>query len=157
MNSPNTHSKPSDEYGTPWYIIENLEVEFGPFDLDVCCSEDNCKAHNGFFSDNDEDGLKEDWSDDGRDVLCWMNPPYSRGNLRRWLTKAIEESQKPGVTVVALIPSDTSTSWWDLVWDRSNHEPQKGMEIRFVDHRISFEGAKWPAKFGSAIVIMWGK
>lgn len=103
------------------------------------------------------DGLTASWVQlaaslqRGRSV--WLNPPYSRGSLMQWCAKAELESQA-GLTVVLLIPGDTSTEYFHRYALRHEH--------RFINRRLSFEGAPRdkqgrlapPAKFGSLLVVM---
>ena len=79
-----------------------------------------------------------------------MNPPYGK-DIKKWVVKAYEESQR-GVLVVCLLPARTDTSWW---WDYC----MKG-DIRFIRGRIKFKGlnkygklTNWNATFPSAVVI----
>src|SRR5688572_6331257 len=118
-------SKKSDEWGTPQYLFDELNREFG-FTLDVCASKDNYKCI-GYFTKHD-DGLSKDWSND----VCWMNPPYSC--IKDWIRKAYEESVK-GSIVVALVPARTDTRWfWDYCYQKPN------VQIRFLKGRLKFTG-----------------
>lgn len=97
---------------------------------------------------------------------AWVNPPYSPkgGPLIRWVQKFIEERDH-GWTIVALLPADTSTKWWDLIWDRSRSKWKPGIQGHFlsprVKHRLPHAGEPGydPTKkqgsptWGSAIII----
>ena len=97
--------KESDLYETPPHIFENLSRAFGPFDLDVCALKLTAKCDR-FFSPHDN-ALDQRW--EGR---CWMNPPYS--DPLPWISKAQNEA-KFGAFIVALLPSDTSTAWYQMM------------------------------------------
>lgn len=128
-----------DLWGTPPKIYDPLNAEFG-FTLDPCCVPETAKCAKYYTPI--EDGLKQDWS--GETAYC--NPPYSRGNIDKWVHKCYIESQKPGTMVVALLPVSTSCDWFhDWVW-------HKGI-IRYVKRRIRFVNAPSTAPFSSMIVI----
>lgn len=131
----------SDLWETPWRIIKKLDKEFG-FTLDPCCLPHNATAEKYYTPE--DNGLVQDWS--GEVVYC--NPPYSRGNIDKWVKKCYEESQKQNTTVVALLPVSTSSNWW--------HNWIVGKaEVRFVERRVRFRGAPYTAPF-SSVVVVWG-
>lgn len=123
------------EWATPQLLFDDLDAEFG-FEADVCATPENAKCPK-FFTKAD-DGLAERWSG-----VCWMNPPYGR-QIGHWVRKAFESAQQ-GATVVCLVPARTDTKWW-------NRYCVFG-EIRFLEGRLKFGGAKHSAPFPSAIVI----
>jgi phage N-6-adenine-methyltransferase len=124
------------DWETPPELFAVLDAEFG-FDLDVCANKSNSKCKR-FYSEQD-DGLSKDWTG-----TCWMNPPYGRGVIDKWLKKA---SESPGAIVVALIPSRTGPPWWHrYVMERAD-------EIRFLRGKLKFVGASSVAGFCSAVVV----
>lgn len=121
------------EYGTPHWLFDALDVEFH-FTLDVCASAENAKCQTYFTKE--QDGLAQRWTG-----TCWMNPPYGR-NIRRW----IEKARNSNATVVCLLPARTNTRWWfEVVADAS--------EVRFIHPKLQFDGAAHVAPFPSAVVI----
>jgi site-specific DNA-methyltransferase (adenine-specific) len=81
---------------------------------------------------------------------AYINPPYSRGNIDRFIKKGYEESLK-GATVVMLLPSDTSTRYF-------HDYCMKASEIMFLKPRVRFnhpDGSpfKTSPKFGSMVVV----
>lgn len=73
-----------------------------------------------------------------------MNPPYGR-EIGFWITKAYLAA-KEGATVVALVPVNTDTVWWqDYV--------TKADEIRYLRGRLRFGGTKSNAPFPNAVVV----
>ena len=158
---------------TPHNLFEELNREFW-FDVDVCASSENAKCNNYF--DELADGLKQPWSLMYK--TCWMNPPYNEPeqpcklNCKKkrcrergyhidkyipgavdWVQKASEES-KNGCTVVCLLPSRTDKKYFHrYIWDKHNHRPKPGVEVRFLQGRLKFVGAKDSAPFPSMIVI----
>lgn len=113
-----------DEWETPQYLFNELNSEFD-FTLDVCATIKNTKCEN-FFSKKD-DALNQSWF--GR---CFMNPPYSRGNIDKFVRKAYEETVLVNCElVVGVLPTRTSTKYF--------HEYIYGKtEIRFLKGRIKF-------------------
>lgn len=124
------------DWETPGELFTLLDKEFH-FTHDVCATEYNTKCKQ-FWSEYD-DALKQEWVG-----VCWMNPPYGRGVIDKWLQKA---SESPKATVVALIPSRTGPPWWH------RYVMEKADEIRFIRGKLKFKGAKSVAGFCSAIVI----
>lgn len=132
-------SSVEDEYETPPGIFDPLNKEFG-FDLDVCATPDKAKC--GAFFTPEMDGLSQSWAD----RRCWLNPPYTRRQIRVWLLKAIEESARNGATVVCLVPARTDTAWWHDLAMMAN-------EIRLIRGRIRFVATDHAAPFPSAVLI----
>ena len=74
-----------------------------------------------------------------------MNPPYG-SEIKHWVKKAYEESQKHMTLVVALIPARTDTKYW-------HDYCMKASEIMFVKGRLKFGNGKGSAPFPSAVVV----
>jgi site-specific DNA-methyltransferase (adenine-specific) len=128
-------------YATPQPFFDMLNEEFG-FTLDVACLPETAKCKK-YFTPAD-DGLAQSW--DGE--ICWMNPPYGRGqNVYAWVQKAFETAERGG-TVVALLPASVDTRWF--------HEyVMRATEIRYVRDRLWFElnGTRSRANHGSMVVV----
>jgi phage N-6-adenine-methyltransferase len=131
-------SSKTDLWATPQHVFDALHHEFR-FDLDVCASPQNAKCPRFFTAA--ENGLAQEWTGS-----CWMNPPYGRGVLERWMKKAADSSAA-GATVVALVAARTDTSWW--------HEQvmARAAELRLVRGRLKFGAGNAPAPFPSAVVV----
>jgi phage N-6-adenine-methyltransferase len=135
-------AKESDIRSTPMWFFNKLNEIFN-FQLDVCATKENAKCFQ--YISEEQDGLVTPW-----EKVNWCNPPYSHGQLIKWLKKAAEE-QKLGNTTVVLVPGDTSTKWYQdgiLKQDRVSVQP--------VYQRLKFDNAGSGAKFASHIVIFWG-
>ena len=83
-----------------------------------------------------------------RTFFC--NPPYSSGNVIKFVHKAWLESGN-GATVVLLIPSDPSTQYFDFCFENAS-------EIRFMQPRVKFNNPdgtpmKGSPTTGSMIVV----
>lgn len=142
MFNTNLFSSVKEDWGTPQWLFDELNFEFG-FTLDACANEYNAKC-NRYFSIRDN-GLEQDWS--GNVVFC--NPPYGK-QLSLWVEKCWNESKKPNTIVVMLIPVRTDTKWFHkFVYNQS--------EIRFLNRRLKFQGSSNMAPFPSMIVIFRGQ
>ncbi len=156
--------KETVEWETPQELFDELQDEFGLFDLDVCATHENTKALTYFTKEgeflnaspsepvrfNKDDGLTGRWGQ----RLCWMNPPYGR-EMPKWIAKAYEESRK-GATVVCLLPARTDTmAFHTYIWNRRLHKPWPNVEVRFLKGRLKFGKARASAPFPSMIVIFW--
>jgi len=128
---------------TPADFFAKLDERYH-FTHDMAASDTNHKCAN-YFTEED-DSLNMDW--DGIEGNLFLNPPYGR-NLKNWVGKAHEESQKRDGKIVMLIPSRTDTSYW--------HEHIFGTaDVIFLRGRLKFELDGEPrdaAPFGSALVI----
>jgi len=130
-----------DLWETPLHIFEPLMDEFG-FTLDPCCTVETAKC-NQYFTPT-EDGLNQSWYGH----VAFVNPPYSRGNIDKWMDKCYNEHIKNDTKIVALIPVSTSAKWFHkFIWQRNRPE------IRFYEGRIKFVGAPYTAPFSSMLAI----
>lgn len=145
MDSAVMFSRESDEWATPRDLFRELDHEF-TFGLDAAASGDNALTPRWLH-----DALSVDWSALAWGHPVWLNPPYSK--CRQFVAKAAAEARR-GVTTVMLIPSRTDTRWWhEHVWDREQHKPRPGVEVRFLKGRLKFGGSKNSAPFPSVVVI----
>lgn len=127
-----------DLWETPQDLYDSLNDEFH-FTLDPCATDESAKCT--LYITPKENGLILDWDKE----TCFVNPPYSRGNIDQWVRKCYMEHLK-GATVVALLPVSTSSKWFhDWVYKKA--------DIRFLKGRIKFKGAKHNAPFSSMIAI----
>jgi len=146
---------PKDEWGTPQWLFDLLDQEFH-FQVDAAATKENAKLP-VYFEDLDAvPTLKFDWYCKGAWERFFLNPPYSAGNIDRFMQKAYEESQK-GAVVVCLVPCATDTKWWHS-W------VMKAQEIRFIKGRVRFVGYDGAGKqikqsptFSSCVVIFDGR
>jgi hypothetical protein len=92
------------------------------------------------------DGLAQEWPDD---QPVFVNPPYTRGKINRWVEKCSEEAMKhPDRPIILLIPSYTDTAYfhrWIL-----NHEGEIG--IHWIAGRLKFKGYERSAAFPSVLI-----
>ena len=137
-------SSASQEWGTPQDLFDQLNREFGPFDLDAAANVINQKCDR-YYSKNDDALSVEKW--DGERI--WLNPPYGR-ELGKWVEKAEEQAHIYGKRVVMLLPARTDTKWWHKYVSDAD-------VVRFIKGRLKFEGAKSSAPFPSVIVVFDGE
>ena len=131
-------SSKTDLWSTPNDFFDKLNDEFH-FTLDPCSTHENAKCYRHFTEE--ENGLLQDW---GNEVV-FCNPPYGR-QIKYWVKKAYEESQKDNTTVVMLIPARTDTIYFhEYIYHKA--------EIRFIKGRLKFGNAKNSAPFPSMVVI----
>lgn len=114
--------------GTPFELFKILNSEFH-------FSFDPCPANAEF------DGLQVPWGQTN-----FVNPPYK--HCKKWVKKALEEREK-GKTSVLLLPSRTGAKWFHKYVLR-----QPGIEVRFIQGYLTFQGYSKPAMFPSVIVIV---
>lgn len=135
-------SSATDLWETPQELFNTLNAKH-EFTLDVCAIHGNAKCKKYYTPEID--GLTQDWKDN----VCWMNPPYGRG-IGKWVKKAHEATfmdwQHKGAKVVCLLPARTDTAWWH------DYAIPYG-KIQFLRGRLKFGGHKNSAPFPSAIVI----
>jgi site-specific DNA-methyltransferase (adenine-specific) len=120
---------PKDEWGTPQWLFDLLNQEFH-FSLDAAADGTNYKCKG--YCDPLGDSLKIDWTYHSCGGSVYLNPPYSAGNIDKFMQKAYEESLK-GAVVVCLVPCATDTRWW-------HNYAMKAQEIRFIKGRVRFVG-----------------
>ena len=131
-------SSKTDLWSTPNDFFDKLNDEFH-FTLDPCSTHENAKCYKHFTEE--ENGLLQDW---GNEVV-FCNPPYGR-QIKYWVKKAYEESQKDNTKVVMLIPARTDTIYFhEYIYHKA--------EIRFIKGRLKFGNAKNSAPFPSMVVI----
>ena len=126
---------------TPDWLISEIVHEFGSF-FDPCPVDPR------------EDGLLSNWHErvySSWDVDCvYVNPPYTRGQIAKWVEKCRREQlEELGVPIVLLIPSYTDTAYFhDFIYQKEH------VEIRFFKGRIQFKGYDSDrASFPSMLVI----
>jgi len=140
------------EWGTPQWIVDRLEAEFGKFDLDPAASKTNHKAPTYFsLLDDGVDGLEQPWF--GK---VFLNPPYGRHPMGiNWAKKVRKELQskrkKSPQLIVCLIPVRSETQWWKTYLEVAS-------EVRFFEGRLAFEAVGGQndtesATFPSALLI----
>lgn len=115
----------NDEWETPTWLFNKLHREFH-FNLDVAATLENSKCLKYFTKE--DNALVQEWN--GR---CFMNPPYSRNLIGRFIGKAYHEvlHNRHCELVVGILPTRTSTKYFHAyIQDKA--------EIRFLKGRVKF-------------------
>lgn len=142
-------SKGSDERYTPKHVLDVVrKFGGGQIGLDPCASPDNWTKATFTFKKED-DGLAHGWNGYG---LVFMNPPYSRGQLRKWCQKAYAEEFRAGVDIVGLIPCDLGTESGQFVAETAAALCFPKGRLTFVRPDGTYDtGAKQPS-----VLPYWG-
>jgi DNA (cytosine-5)-methyltransferase 1 len=99
-----------NSWGTDPRVFNAMDREFD-FALDAAADDTNYKC--GFYMTKKDNALNIDWSDHLRDYAMrpvWINPPYGRGMIKKFMSKCIEQKNK-GVTSVLLVPATLDAQW----------------------------------------------
>lgn len=137
------------DWETPNDLWERLHAEFH-FNVDAAASEANAKGSLPYYGPGQlypggrclgNDAFE---ADIGEGVTAWCNPPYGRG-LNRWCG-TFGRWNAAGATVVALLPANTDTEWFSIVWAGA-------AEIRFMEGRIPFVGTTSSNTGGSMLAV----
>lgn len=109
----------SDEWYTPAYIFDALEVGF---DMDVASprgTDTHVPADTFIFAES----LTDTWKG-----FVWMNPPFGgRNGLTPWLDKFFAHGNG-----IALTPDRTSAPWWQ-------DAAMKADAVLFIGGKVKFE------------------
>jgi site-specific DNA-methyltransferase (adenine-specific) len=131
----------SQEWGTPWWLFELLDLEF-QFTVDAAASSKNTKMER--YWTEEINGLHQDWTRES----VFVNPPFLARDLRLWTEKAWVATREPETKCAIIVPVKSDQDWW--------HDYGIKTEIRFIKGRVAFEGAKssYP---GPIAVLVFGK
>jgi len=139
MITKGMYSSNSPIWETPQWLFDEYNKTYN-FNIDVCALPENAKCKEYFTPE--KDGLTCVWKGN-----VWMNPPYG-SEIKKWVKKASEESNKGNCTVVSLLPARTDTRWFhDYIYMGIN------INIHFIKGRLKFGNSKNSAPFPSMIVI----
>lgn len=127
------------ERTTPDDLFRPLDRIFD-FQLDAAATAENAKCAR-FFT-REQSAFLRDWG--VGPAFC--NPPYDAGGLLGWCDLMARWGHS--MIVVGVLPGDTSTRWFQKIWDTAQI-------VWFPPRRYKFNGLATSAKFASAIPI-WG-
>jgi hypothetical protein len=113
INNPVLYSSETDEWYTPWLIVERVQKVFGEIELDPCSnSKDQPSVPAVMHFTKEDNGLTLAWF--GR---VYMNPPYGR-EIKEWVEYLVSEFEAGNTKeAIALVPSRTDTEWFRLLKD----------------------------------------
>jgi phage N-6-adenine-methyltransferase len=138
----------TNEWGTPTQLFRNLDWEFGGFTLDACASRGNHKVSRYFTKE--DNALEQRWS--GR---VWINPPFEKGGLDKWVDKIIKEVNEGNVElVVALLPTYNALAT-HLCMEHASEIKTVRYHLRFHDTRNGVDHGPFdhPAPFNTMIAV----
>lgn len=75
----------------------------------------------------------------------FLNPPYERGVIEKWIDWAIENHKRSNNHTIILIPSRTDTKYFHKLLEC-------GCDLEFIKGRLKFGGVKTGAPFPSVLV-----
>lgn len=122
----------SNEWYTPARYVEAARQVMGNIDLDPASSElANGTVKATTFYTKQENGLFLPWFGN-----VWCNPPYTQitkghSSIKAWVHRAVSFYEQRAINqAILLIPNDTSTRWFELLWK---------YPICFPGRRIKFD------------------
>lgn len=120
-------------------VLQLLGVNY--FDIDLAADAKNTVAAHRWFDENDN-SLIQSWIG-GNGGWQWLNPPYS--DIRPWVEKAWNESQK-GAKIAVLVPASVGSKWWSDFVDHKAH-------VLFLQPRLTFVGHEHPYPKDLALLL----
>ena len=103
-----------NSWGSDQLVVDAMDAEFN-FDLDAAANQNNFKFPT--YLTKEDDALECDWSEmtihyqsTQKVKAVWINPPYGRGYIKKFMSKCIEQKAK-GVTSVMLVPATLDAQW----------------------------------------------
>ena len=111
---PRQYPNTTPRWCTPREILDLAVEQFGAIDLDPCYDPASIvNASTRYDIRAGQDGLALPWPAGAK---VWCNPPYARGEVKRWAAKAAEHVQGGG-EVLFLINVQTGSQYWrDVIW-----------------------------------------
>ncbi|MDN2582369.1 DNA N-6-adenine-methyltransferase [Aquibium sp. ELW1220] len=130
-NQPHTHRTRftgNDEWYTPARYVEMAREVMGQIDVDPASNEHAQKTVKAAtFYTAETNGLDKEWH--GR---VWMNPPYSRALIGRFIGKLLAEYEAGRTTeAIVLTNNSTDTAWFHAMTGEASVCFPRG-RIRFV-------------------------
>ena len=133
----------NDTWSTEQALFNKLNKEF-EFVVDLAAQTNNRKVkqyispEQDFFKASPLD-FKNGW--------CWLNPPYSRGNISQFMRQVEHWTTGHGIKIVALVRFDPSASWF------KHYVDGVACEVRMLKHRVKFQGATSAYNFPCCVAI----
>lgn len=128
-NRPNrTQYTGNDEWYTPAKYVEMAREVMGGIDVDPASNEiAQATVRAATYYTAETDGLQHQWRGS-----VWMNPPYSRALIGRFISKLVAEFSAGRVTeAIVLTNNSTDTSWAAAL-------AREGAAVCFPKGRIRF-------------------
>ena len=126
-----------EEWYTPAYIVEAARKVMGGIDLDpASTAQANETVKAARYFTKEDDGLAKEW--EGR---VWLNPPYTKGVIVRFMTKFYASKIKAGV---AITNNSTETNYGNIALMHSD-------AVCFLLGRVAFLHGSGEAKGNSPL------
>lgn len=135
MNNNVLFSSKNDEWATPTQIIQLAHQVLGHIELDPATSaaaQQRVNAQRCYTAN----GLVRPWKAE----TLWLNPPYVRGEIGKWVNKWVQCEFNAGLL---LVPARTDAKWFQPLW---------GLPMCFITGRLKFGNSANSAPFPSVIV-----
>lgn len=149
----------SDDWESPWDLVEAVAERYGPVILDVAGTMWNAKAPRWIEAGS----LEADWVGDLSVAgVNWANPPYSRPNKPMFSEKAIATA-KAGRGTVLCLPADMGNGWFHelflrpfqaLTQEHAAEGPLRGWMLAGTNDRGFRQSIHWLSyrvQFGSPL------
>lgn len=116
----------NNERYTPPAVIEAARATMGGIDLDpASCEVAQRTVRAGTYFTAEDDGLAQAWW--GK---VWMNPPFERGLIQRFVSKVLHE---PVEQAIVLVHNATETQWARQLQDGADVMCLITGRLRFLD------------------------
>lgn len=135
----------NDEWGTPEEIFELAHKIEPEFTFDAACNKTNCLIKEQVWFGDSLDLEWETQTSWSRTAI-WCNPPYSRGNIGKFIDKALYEAKENGVRSVFLVRFDPTAKWFKKAFNSGY------CDVYMIPKRIKFVGAKDSYPFPSCFI-----
>jgi len=118
----------NNEWGTPKNYVEAIREVMGSIDVDPATHANaQARIQATTFYTAEDDGLSKHWFG-----TVFLNPPYARRLISRYVQKLVDEFDAGRATqAVLLVNNETDASWFQLAGSRATH-------ICFPSPRIAF-------------------
>jgi len=140
----------SNEWYTPALYIEAARKVMGTIDLDpASCADANQTVKALYYYTQAENGLAHRWYGN-----VWCNPPYTQvvpghSSIKAWVSKAHRLYQEGAIEqCILLIPNDTSTKWFEWLWEYPICFPPKRIKFLIPGRKVD------QPTFGTCFVYM---
>lgn len=119
----------NDEWYTPSRFVEAARAVLGGIDVDPASNDIAQKTvQAGTHFTKQDDGLNKPWP--GR---VWLNPPYSRQLIGKFIDKLLAEVHSGHTTAaIALVNAQTDAAWFQRALLRADAVSFPGKRIRFL-------------------------
>lgn len=118
-----------DRFGSPLWLTDALQEHFGSFTVDLCAEPWSAVVPYFITEQMDVFRVKPEGQHG------WMNPPYSKGSLQRFVGFARESVLKGRLKEVTLVvPHYTAEGWWEHVATPEGRVIRAEFNYRHIRH-----------------------